>query len=307
MTILDIFSRRQRQKRGEFPDVYQYKVLPPDLRVQVVHLMTDVAGEIQGLAHTIGRILTAVHDILVREYGCFRLVDSQVGPVDGVVKFFLQTPDVEKALDVVELFFRIAGNMAADSGPQYPLIDGRVLVKDAIDDLNARFREHCVGYAFESGDVLRVDSQLLHAEVVRPALQLLNAPGYSTAEAEFLSAHEHYRHRRFPESINESLKAFESVMKIICTKRRWVYNNTDTAKRLIEICLQNGLISPALLNHFSSVRAALESGVPVVRNRLTGHGQGTQPVPVPESLAAYILHLAAANALFLVRAESELP
>lgn len=307
MSIPDIFSRRQRKARGEFPDVYQYKAIPQAMRVQIVHLMVDVGGELEGASGTTARILAATHDILVREYGRFTLLDKQRNPVDGTVDFLLATEDAEKVLDVVEVFFRIAQNTATKTLPGYPLQGGRALVPEAIDELNSRFREHGVGFAFESGEIIRVDSQLLHAEVVRPTLQLLDDPIYAGAEVEFLSAHEHYRHSRYPESINESLKAFESVMKVICAKRHWAYNQTDTAKKLIDVCIQNGLVPSALLSQFSSLRSALESGVPVVRNRMSGHGQGTQPVTITESLAAYVLHLAGANILFLAKAEKELP
>lgn len=307
MAILDLFSRRQRQARGGYPDVYQYEDLPYAFRVQVVHIMSDVGGPVEDVARDSSIILKATHDHLAREYGVFRLVEKENEPVLGAVNFFLKTTDSERALDVIELFFRFAGNLAANRGSSHPLTGGKVLVEDAIEELNVRFREHGVGYAFESGQVVRIDSQFLHAEAVRPTLHLLAAPLYAGAEAEFLRAHEHFRHQRYTESINEALKAFESVMKVICSKRGWSFSKTDTASRLIEVCLQNGLVPKALLSHFTSLRAALESGVPTVRNRLTGHGQGTDSVTIPENLAAYILHLAAANILLLVKAEQALP
>jgi hypothetical protein len=56
---------------------------------------------------------------------------------------------------------------------------------------------------------------------VRPINRvLLHDAAYEGAEAEFLSAHEHYRHARNKEALTDALKSFESVMKSICTKRR---------------------------------------------------------------------------------------
>ena len=80
----------------------------------------------------------------------------------------------------------------------------------AVFELNARFREHRVGYQYESGDIIRVDSQLIHAEVVKPALALLAAPEYAGANAEFLKAFEHYRKGDTKGCLNECPKAFES-------------------------------------------------------------------------------------------------
>lgn len=38
MKIYELFSKRQKRLRGEVPDVYQYETIPPELRVQVVHI-----------------------------------------------------------------------------------------------------------------------------------------------------------------------------------------------------------------------------------------------------------------------------
>ncbi len=122
-----------------------------------------------------------------------------------------------------------------------------------------------------------------------------------------MSAHEHYRHGKTKDCLTDCLKAFESTMKIICTKRGWTFKPTDTAKGLLDVIFQHDLIPSFMQNHFTGVRATLEAGVPTVRNKLGGHGQGATPVDVPDSLAAYALHLTAANILLLVQAEKEMP
>ena len=100
----------------------------------------------------------------------------------------------------------------------------------------SRFKEHGVGYQFESGEIIRVDSQILHAEVVKPVLTLLGQEErFKGANEEFLKAHEHYRNGRYEECLVDALRSFESVMKAICHKQKWVYNQNDAAKKLIEI------------------------------------------------------------------------
>ena len=54
------------------------------------------------------------------------------------------------------------------------------------------------------------------------------------------------------------------------------------------------------------LRTALESGVPTLRNNLSGHGQGREKVAIPEYMAAYTLHLTASNILFLAKANEEM-
>jgi hypothetical protein len=100
----------------------------------------------------------------------------------------------------------------------------------------------------------------------------------------------------------ECLKTLESVLKIICASRKWAYSPNDTASKLLDLVFSNGLLPAALQSEFSALRASLESGVPTVRNRLAGHGQGTTKVEVPEYVASYLLHLTAASVLLLVRA-----
>jgi len=96
-------------------------------------------------------------------------------------------------------------------------------------------------------------------------------------------------------------------MKGICKIRNWQYKETDTAKTLIEVCLQNGLIPSMLQSQFGSLKSLLESGTPTLRNKLGGHGQGPVPTAVPTHVAAYALHLTAANVVFLTSAEKALP
>jgi hypothetical protein len=163
-----------------------------------------------------------------------------------------------------------------------------------------------LGYEFVGGEILRVDSQLIHAEAVKPALNLLSHQQYSGAQDEFLRAHEHYRKGNSKEAINECLKSFESTMKAICDRRGWAYPPEATSKKLIDICFRNGLIPDFWQGEFAGLRALLENGVPTGRNKTSGHGQGSQPVEVPPHMVSYILHMTAAGIVFLAKAEEAL-
>jgi len=175
---------------------------------------------------------------------------------------------------------------------------------EAIRDLKERFKEHGVGFQFESGKIIRVDSQFLHSEAVKPTLLILRARHYKGANEEFLKSHEHYRHGRYKECLVDALKSFESTMKAICAKRDWTTREGDTAKSLINTCLTHGLLPAYLQSQMAALRSLLESGVPTVRNKLGGHGQGPDPVMVPEYMARYALNLTASSILFLAEAEA---
>ncbi len=52
--------------------------------------------------------------------------------------------------------------------------------------------------------------------------------------------------------------------------------------------------------HLTNLRTTLETGLPVVRNKNAGHGQGSLVVNIPDEFAEYALNLAATNIVLLV-------
>lgn len=174
---------------------------------------------------------------------------------------------------------------------------------EAIEELNQRFQEHRIGYQFQSGQLIKQTDQYLHEEVMLPALTLLIDPQFRGAQEEFLKAHQNYRGQRYKEAVADALKAFESTMKSILDAEKWPYNqDKDTSSALIQALLDHDLIPPMLLDNFKYLRTFLDSGLPKIRNRTSGHGQGTNPVALPGYVAEFALHLAAANIVFLVHA-----
>jgi hypothetical protein len=282
MSIIDLYSKRQRRARGETPDVYIYDDLPNPLRVQIVHIIRDTFGVDGYSTDYVARAYLFVNETLCREYGLFQLSDSQRPGRESVINFFLKVQDAERALDVVEMCFRIIDGYIRRTDEYRFHSTRKMEPDDAIAELNDRFKEHGVGYQFESGEIIRVDSEFLHAEAVKPTLVVLRGEAFKGANEEFLQAHEHYRHGKHKECLVDCLKAFESTMKSICKLRNWPTQSTDTAKTLIATCFTNG--------------------VPTVRNKNGGHGQGPDPVKVPEYLARYALNLTATSILFLVEA-----
>lgn len=311
MPIRDIYSKRQKNKRGEIPDVFQYDSLSQEFRVQVFHILRDALGipehsTFTGYSGRVNDTYKSIHDALCREYGLFGLVENPDGNFARSVFNFLLSANTEEALDLIELSFQTV--IQHEDDLLYRHNAGiSANSKDSIEELNSRFLEHGIGYQFESGEIIRVDSKLAHAEIIKPALQvLLSDKIYAGANDEFLKAHEHYRHGRYKECLNECLKSFESVMKAICKKKKWQHNEFDTAKKLLDTCFQNNLIPEYLQQHYSSLRSGLESGAPTVRNRLAGHGQGAKQVKVPPHIAQYLLNLTATSILMLVEGEKNL-
>ena len=169
MGIVDIFSKRQRRLRGDVPDVYQYADLPVPFRWQVIHILRDVLGDTQAYQ---GNVVTQeewyqnIHDILARELGVPHLNDAGLITQKRVFNFLLEA-DVENALSVIEVSFQVARTAQQDPENHYILQDLNMRFPEAVEELNARFQEHGIGYQFESNEIVRVDSQFLHQEAVR--------------------------------------------------------------------------------------------------------------------------------------------
>lgn len=151
-----------------------------------------------------------------------------------------------------------------------------------------------------------MDSEYVHAEVVKPALRLLNDARYSGAQEEFLKAHERFRKGETKDVLTECLKAIESVMRSVCLDHKWEIGRQDSVGKLIEVCFRNGLVPRYWQSQFAGLRSVLEAGVPTARNRHGGHGQGPVPTTVPKHIAAFVLHQTAAAIVFLVEAETAL-
>lgn len=315
MKIYELFSKRQKRIRGEVPDVYQYETIPHELRVQIVRIWRAVLRDRYN--EDARQVYEFLNQKLSYEYGKFTLDQSEdysnsdyhrsrndFYDVTTVINFFLGTDDMERAIDVIELSFRYIDQDVRYNRNGY--FNPSISPDDAIKELNDRFREHGVGYQYESRQIVKIDSQIIHSEVVKPTLSFLSDPVYKGANEEFLKAHEHYRKRNYKDCINNCLNAFESCLKVICQKRGWSYHQSDSANRLISIVFDNELIPPLMQSHFSGLRSALESGVPTVRNNWTGHGQGVENITVPEYIASYILHLTASNILLLAKADEEM-
>jgi hypothetical protein len=313
--IFDLFSKRLKARSAAAQDVYRYDVIPQPLRVQIVYIWQDALGnpnkdsDYDGIQKDAYQFIV---DTLCREYGVFYLGtknERQYGsyhPISELVNFFLSEIEFNKTIDIIELSFRVIDKMTRKYD-YFKNYDYDNIVNQSIAELNNRFREHAVGYFYSDGAIIRIDSQLIHNFVVKPSLIVLHGKLYSNAEIEFLSAHTHYRDGKHREALVDCYKAFESVMKIICTKRKWPFDNNKSTNHLVDVLMKNGLIPSYWQNHFNSLRTLLETAIPTPRNKTAGHGAGAAVMPTPPAeLVAYVLHMTAATILFLAETEKKL-
>ena len=309
----DLFSSRSNPRPK--PELYIYDSLPMQFRVQVCYILDQAIGKQCTVPSEWSspspsyRIWKAIRDILREEFGVFHLVNDRKysSPKDECVALLVNDSTASRALDLIEIAFRMIDRVIR-ADQSYPLgqRDVAVDVDSAIDALNMRFDQHHLGYQFIGGELVRRDSEFVHTELVEPAIELLLAKGFEGPNNEFMSAHKAYLKGNYRESIREALASLESTLKTIFMQRRWRFDKEkDTATKLIAIAFENQLIPDYLQSEFSSLRSMLEAGVPTLRNRTAGHGQGPEPRDVPQHLAAYAIHMSAAAIVFLVNAHQK--
>ena len=233
------------------------------------------------------QLLNEIGQKLMLEYGgLYRSMYEAANVGDNpVVDHFALCPD-PMALDFIEIAFKTRGGC------------GKQRTVDAINDI---FRDSGIGYELtpyvdtinpptvsadgrtmprtldtEYPRIIECGMQFLHTEAAQPALNLLTDPRFKGADQEVLAALEYYRKGDNPGCLNECLKAFESTMKIICHHKTWAYNQSDTASKLVKICVDNKLLPTLSQEQLNSLSRLLTTTIPTPRSKQSGHGQGVQ-------------------------------
>lgn len=308
--IVDLYSKRAVGTVTEEIDAFVYDAIPKELRIKIIYLLDDAFGDHEcfndhrtNSGRFCRRVYAIITNALRREYGVFKLSDNAFRNDDFLEaqNFILNEPKVERVLDLVELAFRIIQN------PELNLEQlSNDLATELTNELNHRFKEHGIGYSYQSGKIIRKDSEFLHRSATIPALEFLHETKYAGAQEEFLKALEHHRLGKNKEAINECLKSLESLLKIICYEHSWTIPPNATSQALIEAVFSNGLIPSYWKSHFNTLKSLLRDGVPTGRNKTSGHGQGTAPIQVSENIVAYILHMTASSIVFLAEQSRQL-
>lgn len=311
MAILDTYSNRLKDEQCQNNDVYDYDKIPEELIVQIIWAAKELIGECNIWDNTLFsyNLFHKLHDILLPEWGLDHLPSNH--PVNSKV-YFTDLPNsftsyFKKSstpylhiLDFIEGLF-ITQEFVADHYPEKIEKFNQKLI-DLSDELNKRFRMVGVGYQIENQKVIQIDHQHIHKEIVKPALAIINNPVFKTVNKDYRAAYEHYRNQHVKDCITACNRAFEAMLKAICTEYQWSYDSKARASDLIKIVRKEGLFQDNMDKTFDSFIATLKTGVPELRNQLGGHGSDPQTESPPLYMASYLLHLTATNIIFLYEA-----
>ena len=237
---------------------------------------------------------------ILKQYGTMRKDINKVCTCSDhpAVIHFLNCEDLH-ALDFIELFFHHLPPQSC---------------KFLVEEFNIIFRQENVGYEltpyeeilegveFQPGnpysggrrlyrkypEIICKTGQYVHESIVRPCLDVLAKPVYSTAEEEMLKAHQHYRNNLYKDSLTSCGSAFESVLKIICTQKGWPLPDKPTLQPLLQTCVANGLFSEPykkILQNSGDIRNLLSSA----------HGRGPSPSVVTKEIVDHMIQITSAN------------
>lgn len=300
MERYEIYSTRLKRESGKL-DIFKYDKIPQEMRTQAFLIVKDFWNNIDQFSSRDSydsRFWKKTKHLLSIELGNRELAEeTSISPQYVLKKFLYDCSDLN-ALNVIEAMFHVTYN----SPNEYFIrqINWEGSINAIVNELNHRFRQNALGYEFVNGIIIRKDNQYLHSETVKRTLILLHDEQFAGAEHEFFDACQHRLSNRNEECIDCSLKALESVIKTICDLSGFEYNkNCDGATKLIGHLRNNNFFSDnAEIN--SKLASMMEQGLPPLRNKIGGHGDGKDHIPINDAIADYALHLAATNIVFLV-------
>jgi hypothetical protein len=275
-------------KPGERP-TFPGPLLSQQVRAQVLHVLWAAVGS--------GVYADQEWERIVNHYD-YEMGTKNLGRnsrAESAVEYFIEHTDGVEQLDLIALALLYAEQFAGERDVAERQLQGvSMRPATAIDEVNRFLQEGDVPYRFELGQWVYVPSGYVHKEIVRPALDALDRPGFEGALDEFRTALEHARDGKTKEAATEATKALESTMKCICVARGLAYPASATAKPLFDILADKDLIPTWMERGFM--------GPVDIRNKSSAHGQGVEPKPLPPHMAALAVNLAASYIVALIAA-----
>lgn len=143
--------------------------------------------------------------------------------------------------------------------------------------------------------IILVDNQLTHQEIIVPALNLLTNPALSVVNQELLEAFHHIRDKKYADAITRAASSLESMFKVIFKREKMALPNNTALGRLVTEFFNQEKLPKHYENSFLAVSK--------IRNEISSsHGREGQLIDPPSFREAeHVVHLVASNIMFLAR------
>ena len=184
--------------------------------------------------------------------------------------------------------------------------DNNQIVNNAINDINDIFRIDKIGYEIVDNKIIKYQSKYLNDDVIKQTISLLDSSDFKGPLEEFEKALNHFLKKEYKDTIQEANNSFESTMKSILTKLKIGFDpQKDTASKLIQKLYEHDVLYAHTEDFTTTLRQILQ-GLPTIRNKQSGHGQGLDTIKIHKSYAGLSLHLAGSFIVFLINRYDEM-
>lgn len=184
-----------------------------------------------------------------------------------------------QVLDVLEAAYRHLGE------------PGDEQLKSQINDA---FEEEKCPWRLTDGAFFKVDSEFLAVQILERTQAMLKAEQFRGALDELMEARADLQAGDTKDAILKAGKSLESTLKSVLGRDKG--NASDLIRAFVSSQYCDDL-PPELRTPFGD---AVLMSLPFLRNKLGGHGQGTDIVDVPKPYAALAIHLGGAFAQFIL-------
>lgn len=128
---------------------------------------------------------------------------------------------------------------------------------------------------------------------------MLSDPTFKVANLEFLDALNEYRRLEFGDCLTKCASAFESVLKTVCKKRKWRFEDKDRASKLVQTVSERMKL-PGYIKQQMMFIAELRN------DQSTSHGGGDVERAPSRPIAQYAVNSTASAILFIVQEADEM-
>ena len=299
-SIFDVHSRRYLRDHDEYE-------MPQQLRNRILFVYRDIAADHVTLLDRRNIFWTQMHNSMEYLHGRSNLSNTNSPTTEGDMWSFLHTCSTNEFLDFIELSFKLEVSREVVSNDVVDAINEILRFEDAPYQLTRIVEvEEAVEGDSQFGNtgymrwstihprIILVDEEVTHREAIVPSLSMLTAPNFKKAHLEFLGAIEDYRKGDYSDCLTKCCSAFESVLKVICQRKKWQFSDNDTAGALLAIVIGN-----SDLEGFFEQPLML---IATMRNRLSSsHGAGSKDRTAERHVAQYAVTSTAAAIVLLIQ------
>ena len=167
-------------------------------------------------------------------------------------------------------------------------------------EINRIFNECDIPWILVDGKLIKIDAKQFELDVKAKALLLLQElkdyePKFQSAYTELMSACTFFEKRNYSETVSNSEKSYESVLKVICGIQKG--NADKLTNKYIENCAVN---LPSTMTK-EGFREKVLMSLPFLRNNSSSdHGAGEQTVTITKEFAKLAINLSATLSTYLI-------